>query len=81
MVLLTGRRVSTLPFLQRDIINSNVSFNAWSPNPLKYDLQRVAQVIILNLERPKKPTKIKNRKKKGNLNCSKIKTESMHSVI
>lgn len=57
MVLLTGRRVSTLPFLQRDIINSNVSFNAWSPNPLKYDLQRVAQVIILNLERPKNQQK------------------------
>lgn len=80
MVLLTGRRVSTLPFLQRDIINSNVSFNAWSPNPLKYDLQRVAQVIILNLERPK-TNKNKEQEKKGNLNCSKIKTESVHSVI
>lgn len=40
VVLLTGRRVSTFPFLQHDIIDGDVSLNAWSPDTFEYHLQR-----------------------------------------
>lgn len=40
VALLTGRWVSTLPFLQRDIIDGDVSLDARSPDTFEYHLQR-----------------------------------------
>lgn len=45
-VLLTGRRVSTLPFLQCDVIDGDVSLNAWSPDTFQYHLDRTNQVCV-----------------------------------
>lgn len=36
--LLTGRRVSTLPFLQGDIIDGDVALDARSPDAFQYHL-------------------------------------------
>lgn len=46
-LLLTGRRVSTLSFLQRDIIDGDVSLDAWSSDTFEYHLQGHKHVVTL----------------------------------
>lgn len=45
VVLLTGWWISTFPFLECDIINSDVSFDAWSPDTFQYHLQKQKNVL------------------------------------
>ena len=49
-VLLTGWRVSTLPFLQRDIIDGYISLDAWSPDTFEHHLQREMFVMCSALQ-------------------------------
>ena len=48
MVVLTGWWVSTLPFLQRDVINGDVSLDAWSPDTFEYHLESEKQKTSLS---------------------------------
>lgn len=79
MVLLTGRWVSTLPFLQRDIIDGDVSLDAWSPDTFEYHLQREKTCLsdyMFSLGRPQKNKKISTAFK-GSTQCNLAKLHLM----
>lgn len=49
VVLLTGRWVSTLPFLQSNVINGNVPLVAWATDAFQNNLRRARQLTYIDM--------------------------------